>query len=174
MSCHLGLLWRAYNTSSWLTFKRILCSRSRRPDSTRSSFQAPNRQQTPAAWDGVSVERPGGRRSTGRVIDRWGLDRNVHLGDGKRPSLSTTTITLSSKETVSVKVRLNSRGRVTWFLYSSWLVALSQQYGWKSDLPSMRQKSRSCWKTLNEQDTKFYQQTCLTIHVWKLSLIRLV
>ena len=55
---HVRFFWRAYSTSSWLTFKRILCSRSRRPDSTSSSLQAPKRQQTAAAWEGVGAVTP--------------------------------------------------------------------------------------------------------------------
>ena len=60
--CHVRFFWRAYSTSSWLTFKRILCSRSRRPDSTSSSLQAPNRQQTPAAWEDVGAVTPKKRK----------------------------------------------------------------------------------------------------------------
>lgn len=61
-------------------------------------------------WDGVSVERFGGSRLMGRVIDRWGLDCNVYLGDGKRLFFFIIIIILSFKEIVSVKVWLNLRG----------------------------------------------------------------
>ena len=146
MSCHLGLLWRAYNTSSWLTFKRILCSRSRRPDSTKSSFQAPNRQQTPAAWDGVSVERPVGRRGESYWQVRFRSQRTSKRREKAIALQNNNNIKLQRNRKCQSTVKLKGVESHDFCILPDWLTKCLCSLDWQCRVAAIRMKT---WLTLN-------------------------